>query len=65
MEAKDNDGPGPQSGKQGQKSRLSNLEHLKQFFGLEILRNMFAFSANAVQSREFPPLNILESMITM
>ena len=43
MEAKDNDGPGPQRGKQGQKSRLSNLGHLKKFFALEILRKDLHF----------------------
>ena len=49
------------------KSRLHNLRHFGGFPSLEILRKMVEFSANVVQNREFPALNMqkmLGSMIT-
>ena len=66
MDAKDDSGPGPQ--RQGPENRGSTIWGISEGFpSLEILRKMFDFSANVVQNREFPALNMqkmLGSMIT-
>ena len=66
VDAKTFDGPGPQ--RQGPENRGSTIWGISEGFpSLEILRKMFEFSANVVQNREFPALNMqkmLGSMIT-
>ena len=57
VDAKDNDGPGPQ--RQGPENRGSTTCGISGGFpSLEILRKFFEFSANVVQNREFPALTI-------
>ena len=54
VDATNNDGAGPQSGKQGE-NPVSNLGHLRRVFpGLKFEKKMSAFSANVWQRSEFP-----------
>ena len=55
VDAKEKRGPGPQSGKQGQKSRLSNLEHFRKVFRAWNFEKRFAFSVNVWERCDFPP----------
>ena len=58
VDAKNNDGPGPRGMGSRARNRVSNLGHLKKFFRLEILRKMFAFSANVWERCDFLPQKI-------
>ena len=64
VDVKDKDGPGPQ--RQGPENRGSTIWGISEGFpSLEILRKMFEFSANVVQNRGFPALNMQKMLGSM
>ena len=67
VDAKDNGGPGPPvMGSRAQKIEAPQFWSISEGFpSLEILRKMFEFSANVVQNRGFPVLNMQKMLGSM